>query len=130
MKIQVLLFDESIDTLAKMMIGYVMMMPKEESQYHKKVEVVVEFLEEVLDPSFDSIAVYLTVLTLMPATVKRRLPYRIHEFINMYERQIEEKMEAQGGIPKLYKPRKIVETAPAAVILGPDGAPVKPLELV
>lgn len=115
-KIQVLMWDDSVDTLAKMMIGYVMMMPEDEPQRQKKIEVVVEFLEEVLDPSFESVAVYLTVLNLMPGTVKRRLPYRIAEFINMYERQIEEKMEAQGGIPKAYKPKKIIDTTPELVV--------------
>lgn len=109
MKIQVLIYDDSVDELAKMLIGYILQMPPEMPNYHKKVEVVAEFLEEVLDPSFDSVSVYLRVLNLMPATVKRRLPYRIESFISMYERQIEEKMEDMGGIPKLYKPKRIVE---------------------
>lgn len=122
-RIQVILFDDSIDELAKMMISYVLNMPTDMPGYQKKVEVVTEFLEEVLDPSFDSVAVYLRVLMLMPATVKRKIPFRIEEFINMYERQIDEKLEDIGGIPKLYKPKRII-TAPKEIILA-NGSTIK-----
>lgn len=124
MKIRLNLEDGTCDTLAMMMIGYVMGMPKDAENYQKKVEVVVEFLEEVIDPSFDSVACYLTVLELLPATVKRRMPYRVYEFVNMYERQIEEALGRE--IPGLYKPRKIhVEPK---VILGADGSVVTKID--
>lgn len=130
-KIEVHLFDESVDELAKMMVGYVLGMDKEMPNYHKRVEVVVEFLEEVLDPSFDSVAVYLRVLGLMPATVKRRLPYRIEGFISMYERQVEEKLADFGGIPSAYKPKRIITEekkiilANGTTILIEEGRPDK-----
>ncbi len=95
--------DESIDTLAKMLIGYVLNMPKEEPNYQKKVEVVVEFLEEVLDPSFDSVACYLMVLELMPEQLKRKMPYRIEEFIRMYYEHVEKSLGRQ--IQSKYRPK-------------------------
>lgn len=107
-RIQVVLFDESVDDLAKILIGYVLGMDKEMPHYQRKVEVVAEFLEEVLDANFQSVSVYLRVLNLMPATVKRKLPYRIESFIKMYEPEIEKAMEEVGGIPKAYKPKRVI----------------------
>lgn len=108
MRIQIVLFDDSIDELAKMMIGYVLGMDKEMPNYSRKVEVVAEFLEEAMDANFDSVAVYLRVLNLMPGTVIRKLPYRIEEFLRMYESQVAEKLEDLGGIPSAYKPKRVI----------------------
>ena len=129
-KIQVLLWDESIDTIAKMMIGYVLNMPKEEPEYQKKVESTVEFLEEVLDASFTSIATYLIVLELMPITVKRKLPFRIEEFIRMYGDRIEEVLG--NPIPSKYRPQSLVTkdlrllNAEGNPIGGENGGVVRP----
>jgi hypothetical protein len=121
-RIQILLNDDTIDDLAKMMIGYVLGMDKEMPNYQRKVEVVVEFLEEVMDPSFESVAVYLRILDLMPGMVKRKLPYRIEEFVRMYQRQVEEKLVDLGGIPAKYKP-KIIEVEEKKLIL-PNGSTI------
>lgn len=121
MKIAVNLYDDSLDTMAKMLIGYVLRMDKEsEPNYNAKVEVVVEFMEEVMDTSFQSVATYLTVLMLMPETIKRRIPFRIAEFINMYQERIEEVLG--GPIPSKYAPKRIITEEKK--LLGPDGNPV------
>lgn len=121
MKTRLHLMDDSIDTLAKMLIGYVLNMPKEEPNYQKKVEVVVEFLEEVLDPSFDSVACYLMVLELMPEQLKRRMPFRIEEFIRMYYTHIEKSLGRQ--IQAKYRPKPVIMEEKKIIL--PNGSELK-----
>lgn len=131
-KERVILFDTTIDILAKMMVGYVLHADKESAQYQKKVEAVIEFLEQVLDPSFDAVAMYLHVLSLLPETTKRKMPFHIEEFIRMYQRQVE---EALGGpIQAKYAPKRIITEekkiilANGSTITVSDGEESDPLQ--
>lgn len=121
LKVQIVLEDGTVDTIAKMLIGYIMAVnPQEDSKYHKKLMATIEFLEEAIDPSFQSVAVYLQVIDLLPATVKRKMPYKIQGFIDMYKDKIE---QHYGPIPSKYLSSGIVE--PDKRLLDAQGNPIE-----
>jgi hypothetical protein len=100
-KIHVMLNESSVDPLAKMLIGYALHMdPLVEKDYQHKLMCTIEFLEEVLDPSFQSVAIYINVMNLLPDVVKRKIPYKIQEFIDMYHKEIEKVLG--GPVPAKY----------------------------
>jgi len=105
-KFTINLFEDSMDTISQMLIGYVLYMPDTNPRYNDKVAATIEFLEQGIDPSFNSVACYFSVLNLLPETTKRKIPYALEEFIRMYQDQIE---TALGGpIPEKYRPGKIL----------------------
>lgn len=115
-----MLKETTCDTLTKMMIAYVLHMPKGDSMYYEKIGVVVEFLEECLPAHPGAFAAYFKILDLMPATVKRSIPAAMFTFIEENLEEIEKYYE--GKLPEKYRPSKIITQT--KTLVDATGAPI------
>ena len=129
MMLHFMLNETTCDTLTKMLISYVLNMPKGDKMYYEKINVVVEFLEECLPAHPGAFAAYYKILDLMPATTQRKVPVELFDFTEKNLVEIEKYYE--GPLPDKYRPSKIIQRDKTLVDLqgNPIGVGALPRKL-
>lgn len=118
--LQLLLPEDTCDTLTKMLFGYVMNMPHTEKFYNEKLMVVVEFAEQVLPAHPGAFAAYFQLLDKLPATVVRKVPEEMLAFVEENVAEIEKYYTQE--LPSKYRMKKII--TPDKTLVDATGNPL------
>lgn len=128
MMLHFMLKETTCEMLTKMMIAYVLHMPKGDAHYYEKINTTVEFLEECLPAHPGAFSAYFKILDCMPATTTRKIPAEMMGFIEENKEEIEKYYGEP--LPSKYLPSKIIQQS--KVLVDATGMPInkEPLILV